>query len=115
MDACRNVMDGGSWASYGNSIEMALWTAVVGTAATLGVSLRALQSMNDVDPKALRPGMWLEIPAAKRGKASSKGGIGRAKTSSSPARSASVKPTDPAQSGRGGASKASGAPRTPAK
>jgi len=99
---------------YGSGYRVRPGDTLSAIALRLGVSLRALQSVNDVDPKALRPGMWLEIPAARGGKASSKGRIGSAKTSSSPARSASVKPSSSAQSGRGGASKASAAPRTPA-
>ncbi len=31
-----DLMDGGGWASYGNSVEMAAWTAVVGTAVIFG-------------------------------------------------------------------------------
>jgi membrane-bound lytic murein transglycosylase D len=100
--------------NYGSGYRVRPGDTLSGIAARLGVTLRALQSVNDVDPKALRPGMWLEVPAARGGKASSKGRVGTAKTSPSPARSASVKPSKPAQSGPGGASKASVAPRTPA-
>lgn len=84
-------------------------------ALRLGVSLAALQRLNDVEPRALRPGMWLEIPAAKKGRASAKARVGKARASSSAARTASVKPSKPAKSGPGGASKASGASKTPEK